>query len=427
MGEIQLVQLNVKNNRVDYWFTATEDIQSFFAPSMHMFAQYDRSIEKVPESILVIPFLSNVMQIAWLTDATVKVKNVDTVFYDSLLHLRDAYRKMYPHCPLGGSLQAVREENEAASYPTKSAQMYTGGMDAVTTFIRHQQEYPLLILEYGFYQESLIKVNQYDQDKKSERNFTADCLAAAEFAQGHETTTAFIRANYGTFVNSAVVDKHFKESMGDIYWHGLHHAMAILGTAAPVAYLENVRTLYIASSFSVGNTYPCASDPTTDNEFRFAGTAVVHDGYEMTDQDKARMIVNYQKKTGMPLPLRVCSWNDHNCCSCEKCLRRMLQLNAEGGDPHNFGFSYDTSVLDAVTIYLGKEIQFFTTKNIDKWRCIICRMEENYGNLFDKNVYEYLKDYNFEKEKKIGLWRYYYKNFFSILRRKIKNLFIRGN
>ena len=53
--------------------------------------------------------------------------------------------------------------------------------------------------------------------------------------------------------------------MGDDFWHGLHHAMAILGAAAPIAYLEGIQTLYIASSFSVGNTYPCASDPTTMN------------------------------------------------------------------------------------------------------------------------------------------------------------------
>ena len=206
--------------------------------------------------------------------------------------------------------------------------------------------------------------------------------------------------------------------MGDDYWHGLHHAMAILGTAAPIAFFEGVNDLYIASSFSVGNTYPCASDPTTDNEFRFANTSVMHDGYELTDQDKAKLVVSYQKRSLSPLPLRVCSWNDHNCCACEKCLRRMLQLNAEGGDPKDFGFSYGTSILDTTQRFLRKEIQFFTGKNIDKWQHIIQRMGENLSESFDKDIYDYLVDYDFEKEKRIGLLRYYYENFFTILKRK---------
>lgn len=425
MGKIKLEKLIVSNDRVDYYFSVTEDLKRFFKPQMHMFAQYDRCIEHIPENILVIPFLGNIMQIAWLSDAEVYIDKVDSEFYDSLHRLRNAYQKMYPNCPLGGKLIAECQKNDLY-ITTKSAQMFTGGMDAVTTFIRHADEKPLLILEYGFYQEEQMEHGEYAKDIESERNFVSDRSAAIEFAKLHGTIATFIRANYGTFINSAAINKQFAGRMGDNFWHGLHHAMAILGAAAPIAYLENIQTLYIASSFSVGNTYPCASDPTTDNEFRFASTSVVHDGYEMTDQDKARTIVAYQEMTNVPLPLRVCSWNDHNCCACEKCLRRMLQICAEGGDPHNFGFNYEQSIFDTTKAYLRKEIQFFTPKNIDKWGRIIARMEENYDGLFEKKVYDYLKNFNFEKEKKIGLFRYYRKNFFSILKRKIKQFLKRG-
>lgn len=425
MSKIKLEKMIACNDRIDYWFSVTKDLKCFFKPQLHMFVQYDRCIEHIPEGILVIPFLGNVMQIAWLSNSEVYVDKVDSRFYCSLQRLRNSYQKMYPNCLLGGELFAECQKND--SYiTTKSAQMFTGGMDAVTTFIRHADKKPLLILEYGFYQEELIENGLYSNDIKSERNFVSDRNAATEFAQIHGTIATFIRSNYGTFINSSAIDKRFAVQMGDDFWHGMHHAMAILGAAAPMAYSENVKTLYIASSFSVGNTYPCASDPSTDNEFCFAGTSVVHDGYEMTDQDKARMVVTYQQMINKPLPLRVCSWNDHNCCSCEKCLRRMLQINAEGGDPRNFGFAYDRSVLDTTKTYLRKEIQFFTNKNIDKWGRIITRMNENYDGLFDKKVYDYLKDYNFEREKKIGLFRYYRENFFSILKRKIKQFFKRG-
>ena len=104
----------------------------------------------------------------------------------------------------------------------------------------------------------------------------------------------------------------------------------------------------------------------------------------------------------------------------------MLQINAEGGDPRNFGFEYERSVLDATKSYLSKEIQFFTSKNIDKWSRIITRMSDNYNGLFEKEVYDYLKDFDFEKEKKYGLLRYYRQNFFSIVKRKLKGIIRRG-
>lgn len=104
----------------------------------------------------------------------------------------------------------------------------------------------------------------------------------------------------------------------------------------------------------------------------------------------------------------------------------MLQINAEGGDPRNFGFAYERSVLDTTKVYLRKEIQFFTAKNIDKWSRIITRMSDNYDGLFEKEVYNYLKDFDFEREKSIGLWRYYRQNFFSIVKRKLKGIIRRG-
>lgn len=421
---ITLSRLSISDDRVDYYFDVSDSLQKYFTDDRHLFHQYSHSIKGIPESILVIPFLGNVMQIAWLTDSKVRVKAVDQVFYASLLSLREAYRKMYPNCPLNGGLIAEKiVENHTET--SGSAQMFTGGLDATVTFIRHRDEDPLLIQEYGFYRDELLTADTYSGDKPSEHNYQIDRGMTEDFAAQHGLQTAFVRSNYCTFVRSNAIDKEYSKLMGDSFWHGLHHAMAILAAAAPTVYQNQIRTLYIASSFSVGNKYPCASDPTTDNEFCFAGTNVVHDGYEMTDQDKARVAAQFQKELSRPLPLRVCSWNDRNCCSCEKCLRRILQLNAEGGDPRQFGFPVH-SVFDTTKVFLNREVQFFTVKNIDKWRKIIKRSLENYENVYDKNVVNFLKEYNFEKEKKYGLYRYYYKNFFSIIRRKIKGYFARG-
>lgn len=425
MGKITLTAMRVSGQRIDYDFAVSPELKKYFK-KYHLFYQYDRSIADVPEGILVIPFLGTLMQVAWLADAEVEVDTADSVFVDSLNNLRTAYQKMYPNCPLGGKLTAKKLQDNKMATAYRSAQLYTGGLDAVTTFIRHKAEKPLLILEYGFYDEALFSGDDYDGDTISHRNFCSDKAAAQQFGEMHGTDTTFIQASFGTFLNSGAINRDFAGKMGDNFWHGIHHAMALLGAAAPVAYEERVQTLYIASSFSVGNTYPCASDPTTDNEFRFANCQVQHDGYELTDQDKARLAVVYQNGTGKDLQLRVCTWNDHNCCMCEKCLRRMLQLHAEGGDPACFGFAYEVSLLNQLQKFLDREVQFLSAKNVDKWSRIIARMQENYDNVFDKRVADFLRDYDFEREKKKGLWRYYRRNFFSIIKRKIKGLLTKG-
>ena len=426
MRKIALTAMRVSDTRVDFDFTVSPELEKYFK-RYHLFYQYDRSIEMVPRGILVIPFLGTIMQIAWLTDAAVEVDVVDAAFAESLVRLRGAYQKMYPNCPLGGRLNAKKSQKNDAMPARGSAQLYTGGLDAVTTFIRHRADHPLLILEYGFYDETHFSGTEYEKDQRSHRNFCADKEAAEQFAGIQGTEAAFIQANYGTFLNRRALDTDFAGMMGDNFWHGIHHAMALLGAAAPLVFAEKIKTLHIASSFSVGNTYPCASDPTTDNEFRFANCQVHHDGYELTDQDKARLAVAYWKEAGKDLPLRVCSWNDHNCCMCEKCLRRMLQIHAEGGDPACFGFAYEGSLLDQLQRFLDRDVQFLSEKNISKWSKIVARMQENYDGVFDKATVDFLVEYDFEKEKKRGLWRYYRRNFFSILKRKIKGLLTKGD
>lgn len=419
MEYIKVETIDISRNRVSIHFEVSEGLKQYFQPERTYFVQYDRDIVHIPESILLIPFVGTIIQVAWLTDAKLEVPRLDKTFVESLERLRAAYRVMYPDCELEGSICVDEIEKNQPRNKRKAAQVFSGGMDAVTTYLRHQSENPVLLTEYGFFDFQKIINWDFSKDKKSYKNFSSDIKAIKEFSKEYDCESSFIYSNYGTFLYASKLDKVYAAKMRDGFWHGLQHAMAILGAAAPIAFDEGAGNLYIASSFTIGNTNPCASDPTTDNEFRFGTTQAVHDGYEMGDLDKARYLVERQKEIGKPLPLRVCSWNDHNCCACEKCVRRMLELSAEGADPRTFGFEYQKSVFQTTKDFLYKEIQFFIPKQIKKWQMITQRMVENQEHVFDKEVVEYLDSYDFEKEKKAGLYRYYFLNFFSILKRKI--------
>ena len=428
MGKIVLNEMRIRDNRIDYWFDVPEELKRFFKYGTHLFVQYDRDISGVPEGILIIPFVSAILPLSWLTDTFICIPALDSVFFESALRLREAYRRMYPCCPLNGGLLPTRIEDnrKCTEYVGRSAQMYTSGMDAMTTFIRHREEKPLLIQEYGKFDDTIVADGNYERDERSERAYQSDRQVAQAFAESNYTKATFIRSNYCNLIPFSAVDKVYSRLMGDTFWHGIQHAVVILGVAVPVAYAEGVGTLYIASSNFPGRKVTCASDPTTDNEFRFANCQVHHDGYELTDEDKAQLVVNFQRKTNNQVQLRVCSWNDHNCCACEKCLRRMLQISAEGGDPHDFGFSYPQRLLEQTKGFMYDNVQFMTELNIVTWKSCIARMQENYDNVFDKRVADFLRDYDFEREKKKGLWRYYRRNFFSIIKRKIKGLLTKG-
>ena len=47
------------------------------------------------------------------------------------------------------------------------------------------------------------------------------------------------------------------------------------------------------------------------------------------------------------------------------------------------------------------------------------RMKENYENIEDKEFVDWFIDFDFQKAKQNGLIRYYRKNLFSILKRKL--------
>ena len=53
-------------------------------------------------------------------------------------------------------------------------------------------------------------------------------------------------------------------------------------------------------------------------------------------------IVEYSKKTGVKIPLRVCwqSTGGKNCCQCEKCWRTILEIIAEGEKPRDYDMDY---------------------------------------------------------------------------------------
>ncbi len=289
-------------------------------------------IREVPDSVLVIPFLTNMLPVIWLCNAIAHVKSIDGAFSNSISAIKKGYENMYPCFNFLGEIKADSiEVNVPRNNIHDTAMFYSAGVDSFSTFLNHENEHPLLINICGS-DISLDDTKGWNAMKRRQffmkEHFGLDCVS--------------ICSNFKNVINPGRLSKLVERS-GDNWWHGFQHGIAIIGHAAPLAYKFGIKKLYLASTYTpaVYGKITCASDPSIDNNVEFVQTRVYHDGDERDRFQKIRQIADFHHETGIVLPLHVCweSRGGENCSSCEKCTRTILALYACGEDPKDYGFN----------------------------------------------------------------------------------------
>ncbi|WP_395760766.1 peptidase [Bacillus sp. 3G2] len=410
MNTIILDEVVVKNNRVDYFFSVKGNLQKYFKINNHMFLEYNYDISDIPNSILAIPFVSNVIPLVWITDSTILINELDKSFYECLNNIKTAYQNMFPSVRFKGSIVVDKIIDNTYTPELEAASLFSGGLDALTTFIRIKDKNPLLITEYGWHEDNIEESDVWEADKENAINF-AKC-------QGLENI--LIQSNYGTFINAGNIDHDFRRKLEDTWWHGLHHGLAIISAAIPIAFKLKIKCIYIASSNSPLYEVTCASDPTVDNEIRYASGQVFHDGYELNRQNKVKVVVDHYSAIKELVNIRVCFKNEENCCKCEKCLRTIMGIIAEGQDPRSYGFNIPNDIFRYIKTSLDNEVKFFTdTFIVIYWNIIQVRMKENYNNILYKDLLDWFLDYDFKAQRRKSLLKYRVIKFFPILKRKV--------
>ncbi len=410
MESIQLKSTIVLLNTVQYTFEVSDNLKKYFS-SNKLSISYEEDISSVPDEVLNIPFVSIMLPVSWLTNAIIWVEKLDDTFYNSIFNIRRAYQAFYPKFQFGGTVVPAYVIRHELMRQDHSIVLFSGGLDSVTTYINNKHTNPIFLNIYGWIDSDTISNDSYEQDKAN--------LCA--FAKREDTPISFITSNFGTLVSS-VFNELVKKKLNNTLWYGFQHSMMFISIAIPYAFLHHIDTIYIASSNTMGFRVACASDPTTDIEFKYLNNGrVIHDGFELNRQDKIKCVVNYQKRLGRPFPLQVCSFNDHNCCSCEKCFRTILGLVAENVHLEDFGFYIEGNLKDHFVHVLKEKEQFlgFDFEEQCYWGDIKKRMDENYGVLREKEFVDWFLNYDFKKGKRRAVAEYRRKNFFPLVKRKI--------
>ena len=137
----------------EYRVEGTEDFKKIFWMGELFSVQYNEDIENVPQSILVIPLICNILPIIWVNNATIYLDEIDKKFYKSIPNIKKGYKEMLPNIEFKGKLKAkkkvknnIKEQNADIE---KTATFFSGGVDSYSTLIRKMNEKPDLITIWG--------------------------------------------------------------------------------------------------------------------------------------------------------------------------------------------------------------------------------------------------------------------------------------
>ncbi|ELZ14350.1 hypothetical protein C479_00540 [Halovivax asiaticus JCM 14624] len=292
---------------------------------------YDRPIDDVPRSVLIIPVLSQLCPVAWARGGDVRAPVVDQRFARSLAAVRDALGDMHSFIA-GGQLRAPRRRTEVPDRTDGSGLLFTGGVDSTASYVRHRDEAPTLVSIRGW----TITPDAADDHKW-------DVLRARvnSFAKPRDLETAFVESNMLRFLDHPMLLAHYKRHVDGAWYSSVGHGLGLTGLCAPLAYASGIGDLYVAATHWEGIDLAWGSRPDIDGHVRWAGVECHHDGYELTRQERLDLLATYAEESPHELELQTCNDRlDGNCGRCEKCYRTAIGLRLAGLDPIDHGYRF---------------------------------------------------------------------------------------
>ncbi|WP_167958233.1 hypothetical protein [Anaerosporobacter faecicola] len=343
MNTFIIKDILVKENRIDYEYVIEGEWKKYFSTKAEFWVEYSEDIEDMPKALAAVPLVSNVIVLASIFNAKIQVPCLDKDFYESINAFMAGFANMYPVIPF--KYQDViycdcivdTKSNNRKNDDNNALLYFSGGVDAYTSLIRHEQENLILFTVCGA-----------DIAYNNEQGFLNIFEKNLQIAKKHNMDIVSCVSTLREFINEKEIYDYIFPLINDNFWHAFQHGLGMFGLAAGMVHCFDLKKLYFASSFcDKDEDYTCGSDPTIDNYVHIGSSVVCHDGYDLSRQDKIASLCRYRNEKNKKLELRVCysSSKGENCCKCEKCVRTMLGILVNGGNPNEFGFAYDRDTI----------------------------------------------------------------------------------
>jgi len=253
------------------------------------FAEYDESIDltTLNKSIVMLPFILTIIPVVWVSNKTYSINAMDKDLYYSLQEVKKVFRIFYPEQKWEGELipeQLVTNTIALSTIPDEPALalLFSGGLDSVDSSMSHSDIKQLLVTAWGS-DIPLHKVGMW----------SGACRGCKQFAHtyGHEHT--FVKSNFKRFIEEGGrTQKSLANRLRktpNLWRFYTSTALSYTGLAAPILTVNNISKILMASSHTFKDPSPLGTHPALDNNIRFAGIAVFHDG---ADRDRVQKIMH---------------------------------------------------------------------------------------------------------------------------------------
>ncbi len=356
MTYIQINKVEKFENIVLIKFSCSDSIKKYFNEK-EIFVEYDFNIDLIPDYILTIPALSNIIQVAWFTNSNVYIKDIDHTLLKALNNIREIFKKNFKNLDFSSIIQYENLKYEAFG-ENGIIQLFSGGLDSTATCIKNIKT------------KSTLAIIDFEP-----AGIHKDIINWAKNIYGNGTVA---RTNIYSFLNRKKLDNDFGTYTDGSWWGGVQHGMGLIGLTAPITYHLKSKIIYIASTHDDTFKDSWGSDPKTDNLMCWSNLKVSHQDYNFSRQDKLKKIIKpYVIENSFYPPLLVCNSyarkkNEYNCSKCAKCAQCIVALAIEELDPRKFGFNVTNKTflwikesLDTLT-YFGRKSDFWTWQNAHK-------------------------------------------------------------
>ena len=348
--------------KICYDYTVAKSFSKYFNLDNPYYSKYQIDLSDIPISIAVIPLLSNVMPIAWFVGFDVYVNEVDEIFYNALISLKEEFTKYHPNKKLKGDL-IVKSLIKNTISDSKSALLFSGGLDSFESYTRNYDLNPYLISIHG----ADIEIGDSMRWEDFKRFNKEEYIVPDNMLQ-------YIETNVRDFYTYKI------ELLVDIGWWGkIQHGMSLLGVLAPLSYKLNFNNILIGSSNTNEVDFGWGSSPNIDEKMKWATCNVIHDGYHLRRTNKIENIVSYVKSNNTSIKLRVCySELRHgaNCNICAKCQRTIFGIILSNDDPKKFGLEIPQDFYERIFSYFSEDI--IMSKGLEyEWWCLQEKAKES--------------------------------------------------
>lgn len=305
--------------------------------------EYDTNIE-CDSSISIIPVLSLVAPIAWARGADIILDRADEAHLNMLQSVRRTLESWHPQFVSNSRIMATNIVDNKFNND-KSALLFSGGIDSITSYLRNKVEHPTLIT-------LLMNEDRY-------RPYY-DTLKTAfhDFASHQGNDIHFIRTDIWNGTNNVVNNVALADDVGlPTWWRTVSHGLVTVGLCAPLTVSVGIGNVRFASAFHDKHGVQEGSFYLSKTEFCWADIKNIHDSTDLTRQQKIRDFL--KGHADLYRYLLVCNnlgtyqtpskkLYPENCGYCEKCLRTIAGLILEGIDPIQCNFVVGDDILSFI-------------------------------------------------------------------------------